>query len=234
MNFKEPESQLAHWLELLEEFDFEIVHRSGKLHNNVDALSCLPCDQDAAALVDQMVATTSLSSTYTFQDLRNQQLEDSLVGPFLRAKEAGNLPPSAHGGPKWRKMVQFWDQLLVNDGILCRLFENVASTNAVAQLIVPDSLKKEILHGVHEDVGGGHFGVEKTVAKLKERFYWPGHFNDVQSWCATCSKCIARKTTSPHGRTPVQPVKVQYPMEMIAVDIMVLFLRTNMETVIFW
>ena len=219
-NFKEPEGQLARWLEQLEEFDFEIVHRRGKLHNNADALSRLPCDQDVDALVDQMVATTFLSSTYTFQDLRNQQLEDSLVGPFLRAKEAGNLPTSAHGGPKWRKMIQLWDQLLVKDGILCRLFENVAGTNAVAQLIVPDSLKKEILHGVHEDVGGGHFGVEKTVAKLKERFYWPGHFNDVQSWCATCSKCIARKTTPPHGRAPLQPVKVQYPMEMIAVDIM--------------
>ena len=91
------------------------------------------------------------------------------MGLFLRAKEADNLPPSAHGGPKWRKMVQFWNQLLVKDGILCRLFENVADTNAVAQLIVPNSLKKEILQGIHEDVGGGHFGVEKT-AKLKERF----------------------------------------------------------------
>ena len=54
-------------------------------------------------------------------------------------------------------MVQLWDKLLVKDGILCRLFENVAGTNVVAQLIVPDSLKKEILHGDHEDVGGGYF-----------------------------------------------------------------------------
>ena len=38
----------------------------------------------------------------------------------------------------------------------------------MAQLIVPDSLRKDILHGVHEDVGGGHFGMEKTVAKLKD------------------------------------------------------------------
>ena len=73
------------------------------------------------------------------------------------------------------------------------------------------------------------------VAKLKERLYWPGNFNDVQSWCATCSKCISQKTTPPHGRAPLQPVKVQYPMEMIAVDIIwALFLRMNMETVIFW
>jgi len=66
------------------------------------------------------------------------------------------------------------------------------------------------------------------VAKLKERFYWLGHFNDVQSWRATCSKCIALKTTSPHGRAPLQPVKVQFPMEMIAADIMGPFPQTEL------
>ena len=142
------------------------------------------------------------------------------MGPFLRAKEAGTQLQSGQGGPSWRKMAQLWDQLLIKDGVLCRYFENVAGTGGVAQLIVPDNLKNEMLQGVHEDVGGGHFGVEKTVAKLKERFYWPGHYNDVKNWCANCKKCIARKTVPPHGRAPLQPVKVQYPMEMVAVDIM--------------
>ena len=44
-NFKEPEGQLARWLERLEEFQFEIVHRKGKVHSNADALSRIPSDQ---------------------------------------------------------------------------------------------------------------------------------------------------------------------------------------------
>ena len=44
-NFKEPEGQLARWLEKLEEFQFEIVHRKGKVHSNADALSRIPSDQ---------------------------------------------------------------------------------------------------------------------------------------------------------------------------------------------
>ena len=39
INFKEPEGQVAHWLESLAEYDFEIEHRSGKKHLNADALS---------------------------------------------------------------------------------------------------------------------------------------------------------------------------------------------------
>jgi len=65
---------LACWLEQLEEFDFQIVHRKGNLHSNADALSRLP---------SHMVAVTSLLPAYSTQDLQNCQLEDDLVGSFF-------------------------------------------------------------------------------------------------------------------------------------------------------
>ena len=42
--FKEP-GQLARWLEVLQEYTFEVVHRRGTLHDNADALSRHPCVQ---------------------------------------------------------------------------------------------------------------------------------------------------------------------------------------------
>ena len=39
---KEPEGQLARWLERLQEYDFEIQHRKGSQHLNADALSRHP------------------------------------------------------------------------------------------------------------------------------------------------------------------------------------------------
>jgi len=44
-NFKEPEGQLARWVEQLQEYHFEIVHRPGKQHTNADAMSRYPCVQ---------------------------------------------------------------------------------------------------------------------------------------------------------------------------------------------
>ena len=41
-NFREPEGQLARWLEKLEEYNFTIIHRRGTSHCNADALSRLP------------------------------------------------------------------------------------------------------------------------------------------------------------------------------------------------
>ena len=44
-SFKDPEGQLARWLEKLQQFSFNIVHRQGKSHRNADGLSRLPCSQ---------------------------------------------------------------------------------------------------------------------------------------------------------------------------------------------
>lgn len=44
MNFKNPEGQMARWLEVLGTCTFDIQHRAGKLHGNADGLSRRPCN----------------------------------------------------------------------------------------------------------------------------------------------------------------------------------------------
>ena len=46
------------------------------------------------------------------------------------------------------------------------------------------------MEGCHcDELGGGHFGRDKTFAKVTERFYWVGIINDVKEFCRTCDKC---------------------------------------------
>jgi len=47
-------------------------------------------------------------------------------------------------------------------------------------------MQQVILKELHEGVGGGRLGQDKTLNKLKERYYWTDHFNVVQDWCQTC------------------------------------------------
>ena len=44
-NFKEPEGQLARWIEVLDTYDFTLEHRPGVKHGNADAMSRGPCGQ---------------------------------------------------------------------------------------------------------------------------------------------------------------------------------------------
>jgi hypothetical protein len=45
LNFKEPEGQMARWLQILCSFDMEIQYRAGRKHSNADGMSRVPCKQ---------------------------------------------------------------------------------------------------------------------------------------------------------------------------------------------
>ena len=93
-SFKEPEGQLARWLEKLQEFHFKIVHRPGKRHANADAMSLRPCDQcgrmddgqsnptsadpeeETRVLVSHILMDSSPVGDGTPAKLRQLQLED--------------------------------------------------------------------------------------------------------------------------------------------------------------
>ncbi len=51
-----------------------------------------------------------------------------------------------------------------------------------------------------------------------ERFYWPGHRNDIHHWCQSCLTCASRKTPTPRRKAALQPIKVGYPMQLMAID----------------
>ena len=228
-NFREPEGQLARWLERLQELDFEIVHRGGKRHTNADALSRLPCRQCGRDSHDTMppttVATTTLQppSDDEIEGLRDAQLADATLGPLLRGKEDGKKPTADMLGGvsrSSRRLLQLWDQLVVHNGVLRRQFEAPDGSSSRLQTVVPEALREEVLTDLHEGALGGHLGVEKTLARLKERFYWPGHHNDVSDWCRNCGTCASRKSPAPKAHAPLKSIVTGYPMQLVAMDIL--------------
>ena len=49
-----------------------------------------------------------------------------------------------------------------------------------------------VLEGYHcAELSGGHFGQDKTLSKIAERFYWRGIVDDVKEFCKIkmCDKC---------------------------------------------
>jgi hypothetical protein len=116
-NVNEPDDQKARWLEILERFDFKIMHRPGKRHGNADGLSRQRCNQcgrwphstepEAATassayhnnpVLVQEAATprpTSLmrllmlQSRWSEANFRALKLQDPSLSPFLRAVKTG-------------------------------------------------------------------------------------------------------------------------------------------------
>ena len=146
-----------------------------------------------------------------------------MLGPILHHKEAGSKPAVGElGAPAHsaRRLLQIWDQLVVCKGVLCRHFCPPDGSTPSLQIVVPEVLRQEVLHDLHEGVMGGHLGVDKTLGRLKERFYWPGHYNDIKEWCNDCGTCATRKNPSQKSRAPLNSIVTSQPMELVAMDIM--------------
>ena len=68
------------------------------------------------------------------------------------------------------------------------------------QLVVPQAVRNEVFGVLHNGITGGHLGENKTLGKMKERFYWPGYTEDAHNWCQTCTVCAARKSPALRNR----------------------------------
>ena len=53
------------------------------------------------------------------------------------------------------------------------------------RLVVPESLRLDMLHLLHQ----GHFGIEKTRARARSVLFWPGLSTDIESYIKKCSNC---------------------------------------------
>ena len=60
------------------------------------------------------------------------------------------------------------------------------------QLVIPANppeLRNLAMHECHDAAMAGHFGKHKTLATVRQRFWWPHMAEDVAEYCRTCPTC---------------------------------------------
>ena len=88
------------------------------------------------------------------------------------------------------------------------------------QLVLPKGLRTNVLKQLHDNLVGGHLRVPKTLAKVRERFYWIHCRRDVEEWRQRCDLCAARKGPRVKQRSPLQLYNVGELMECVAIDVL--------------
>ena len=74
------------------------------------------------------------------------------------------------------------------------------------KLCIPKtSMRRLLIQEAHE--GRGHFVIPKTLAALKEHFYWPKMLHHVTRFCKACVTCVhAKSRSSPQGLYTPLPI----------------------------
>ncbi|XP_019888240.1 uncharacterized protein LOC109611168 [Ooceraea biroi] len=172
--------------------------RSGKAHTNADRLSRRPYEEAACRYCEKVESRERSNrdrnigrivfSEDSRSEWRTDQLRDSIISMFVRAKEIDQRPSWQEIAPNEDAAKIYWshwDALILEGGVLYKRWVSSNPEGSKLQIIVPRGRIAEILEEAHDSPTGGHFGVNKTLAKIRQRYYWATCKSDVEDWCAS-------------------------------------------------
>ena len=304
LRFKEPQGQLARWIEELGQYNMIVRHRKGKLHTNADALSrsteginhyihgvspqdlpcggckyCLRAHSQWAEFIDDVddvvpisrcelvsaqcveprvmgsgetepgspvtvevcinlksvtistlteegiaTLTTKVSNAeerqvwgYSVEEICKAQSEDPdlrlvLDWLILQSEPAENVKFMSSAAAKF-----YW----INKERLClrdRVLFIKRKDSEEQDLVLPKSLIQVAIQVHHDLPSAGHQGMNRTLHRLKEKFYWYGINKEVETYVATCGVCNQNKKPSRRSRYPLVEYHSGVPMEKVHID----------------
>lgn len=76
-------------------------------------------------------------------------------------------------------------------------------------LVIPKSLVNIVLKSYHESIFSGHFGITKTIAKLKQKYHWDTMIKDTTFFINSCVSCQLLKTPIGKASGLLRPLPIE-------------------------
>lgn len=206
-NLKDPSGRLARWSLRLQEFDITVTYKSGRKHSDADCLSRAPVGPPPEETDDE-----AFLGAITASDFADKQGEDTELREVIRYLQ-GEIAEA----PRLFKRTA--PTFYLHNGVLVK--KNFGPNKRQLLLVVPQSLREEILQASHDDPVSGHLGVTRTLHRIQEKYFWPRLTCDVRHYVKTCRDCQRRKVppTKPAGL--LQPVETPArPFQQVGMDLL--------------
>ena len=207
MTKKDAKPRLIRWVLLLQEFDVEIKDKKGTENLVADHLSRLEGARDDIPVNDE------------FPDEKLFAIEDKREVPwfadYVNYLVAKVIPPEFNYQKKKRFFAHlkhyYWEEPI--------LYRHCA--DQVIRRCVPEDEMHSILNHYHTLSCGGHFGGQRTAAKvLQSGFYWPSLFKDAHQFVSTCDKCQRMGNISRKDEPPMHPIFEVELFDLWGIDFM--------------
>ena len=179
----------------------KIEHRPGKKHSNADGVSRIPCRQ--CGLCDAEITEKPAKDvagiqhiSQTESDLKTLQQQDKDLSSVISWLQTNTKPKFKDVTSESYCLKALWNQfdfLAIEEGLLVQNWKADSTGQMVDQAVVPIKHRRKMLVHAHDIKSSGHLGIKKCLAKIRQKYYWPGLHNAVRIYFAGCETCMKRK-----------------------------------------
>ena len=228
LNFRNPSGMLARWLEILGNYQFDILYRPGSQHTAADAMSRRPdessdvgCQTDPTPQAESGDRCRRVSAEdWSLSFIQAEQAEDEIIAEVTRLLSAGHRPRRSSVSESLKPWVRQWSRLRLLKGVLFRVYKRRPNASERLQVVIPAHLVPGVLTSMHAGPSGGHFSQDKLQAQLQLRYFWPTMTHDVAEFCRVCERCSERNPPIPQPRASMGELRATEPWEMVSIDFM--------------
>jgi transposase InsO family protein len=231
---QEPSAQVARWLEILAEFQYQLEHRPGNKHGNADALSrreeCDKCKQcvsierrDGGPTHSQIREETRQSSACLIKTTsrNNQKLLDAqksqggnIAVIYELVRTHSNLSQERINlcGEDVKQLHNRLESMRIRkDGIL-----EIQIQRNKWRVVCPPTFRNTIIWDTHNQA---HTGVFRTTKRVQLHWYWPNMNGQIRQLIKTCEVCQLGKNGGTHNPGSKQRLYAGRPWQKVAVDL---------------
>lgn len=178
--------RIQRWALLLQAYDFDLVHRSGKLLCTADMLSRLPhktACENAAVPADWSNLINFMASMPIKQEMvRADTAADTLMSTVYDYTGNG-WPAKTINHADLIHYSRRKDELSLQDG--CLLWGT--------RVIIPPNLRQGVIQELHAD----HAGSSRMKELARSYLWWPNLDRDLENVASTCEKCLENRSAPP-------------------------------------
>ena len=217
MSLKTPNGRLGRWVLRLQSFDLEIHYTPERCNAVANPLSRIP-EQGDAQLGDapaenaQKLDVCSVSIDLprrSAEETRTEQLKDSSLREIINAFEQ-----SADSDDYLRHTARGY---ILSGGVLYRYSPDLNSEEP--QLVVPEQERETLLKEYHDAATAGNYGVERTLNRIAQCYYWLGMSHHIADYVRKCADCQRYKANNLKPAGLLQTPVMRQRFEVLSIDL---------------
>ena len=140
-------------------------------------------------------------------DIALRQINDTQLKPIIEYLDSNILPTD---DKEARHVLLESQDYIFENGVLYHLYyprgKGHKADRLIKQLIVPQVLRNDVLLSYHDSLLGGHQGMERTYQSIRQKYFWPRMFSDIESYVTSCEICQQVKRNYHAMPAPLQPL----------------------------